>query len=127
VLHISNITLRASALPIKAELSGSRSGTAAGVCVDAYAPVCALARQLLSNGFGGERTLEVYRGSTLCFCTTLATAAALTVADGPDGVPRFRPYRPPSWEVGPPIAPSAPVHTEDQPAQIKRAGAGAVS
>lgn len=124
MLHISNITLRASALPIKAELSGSRSCSAAGLSVDAYAPVCALARQMIRNGFGPERGLEVHRGSVLCFVTTLATAAALTVEDGPDGVARFRPYRPPGLGVAPPIASSAPVYAEDRPGRVECAGAG---
>jgi hypothetical protein len=91
---------------IRAELSGDRRCSALGITVDAYAPVCAIARQLIRAGFPPDRILEVYRGTTLCFCTTLATAARLTVEDSKDGVPRFRWYRPPSWEVTPPIAPT---------------------
>jgi len=123
VLNISNITLRASALPIKAELSGSRSCAAAGVYVDAYAPVCALARALINAGHDPGRALAVYRGSTLCFRTTLAAAAVLTVEDGPNGTPRFRQNRPPGWEVGPPIAPAEGTATGGHPGHFQRASA----
>jgi hypothetical protein len=124
VSYINRFIFTASPLVIRAELSGSRSCSAAGLSVDAYAPVCALARQLIRTGFGPARVLEVHRGSVLCFVTTLATAAGLTVEDGPDGVPRFRPYRPLGLGVAPPIALSAPVHAEDRPGRVERAGAG---
>src|SRR5262249_20541034 len=66
---------------ITAHLSGSRRCTALGglFTVDAYAPVLALSRLLLRAGIAGDRVLEVYRGSTLCFRVKLATAARLTI------------------------------------------------
>ena len=94
-------------LPIHAELSGSSHCSALGIAVNAYAPVLALARRPIHAGLPPDRILEVYRGMTLCFRVPLAVAARLTVEDGSNGVPRFRRYRPPSWEVGPPIAPNS--------------------
>src|SRR5215813_5459973 len=91
--------------PIRADLSGNRQCSANGIMVDAYAPVLALARRLIRAGLPPDRILKVYRGATLCFCVPLAVAARLTVEDSSDGPPRFRQYRQPSWEVGPPIAP----------------------
>src|SRR6516162_9524967 len=94
-------------MPIHAELSGDRRCAALGITVDAYAPVLTLARRLIRAGLPPDRILEVYRGATLCFRVPLAVAARLTVEDSSNGVPRFRRYRPPSWEVGPPIAPNS--------------------
>ena len=93
-------------LPIRAELSGSRHCSALGIAVDAYTPVLTLARRLIYAGLPSDCVLEVYRGATLCFRVPLAVAARLTVEDSMNGAPRFRRYRPPSWEVGPPIAPN---------------------
>ena len=89
---------------IHAELTGSARCSALGISIRAYAPVCALARQLIRAGLHPEAVLEVYRGAILCFRTRLAVAARLTVADGSDGVPRLRPYDPPNGDVGDGIA-----------------------
>src|SRR5262245_58909528 len=102
----ATIAARTSSPPIRAELSGDRRCSALGTVVNAYAPVLTLARQLIRAGLPPDRILEVYRGATLCFCVPLAVAARLTVEDSSDGPPRFRQYRQPSWEVGPPIAPN---------------------
>jgi hypothetical protein len=91
---------------IRAEFEGSRRCSALGLSVDSYAPVCALTRLLFRAGYDPNCTLEVYRGTTLCFQVSLVVAARLAVEDGPDGAPRFRRYRPPGWEVAPPIAPT---------------------
>ena len=103
-----NVTIAAptSPPPIRAELSGSRRCSTLGIVVNAYAPVLTLARQLIRAGFPPDRILEVYRGATLCFRVPLAVAARLTVEDSSDRPPRFRQYRSPSWEVGPPIVPN---------------------
>ena len=92
--------------PFRAELSGGRHCSALGIAVDAYTPVLTLARRLIYAGLPSDCVLEVYRGATLCFRVPLAVAARLTVEDSKNGAPRFRRYRPPSWEVGPPIAPN---------------------
>jgi hypothetical protein len=102
-------------LPIRAELSGSRHCSALGIVVDAYAPVLALARRLIDAGLPPDRVLEVYRSGTLCFRVRLSVAARLTVEDGSNGAPRFRQYHPPSWEVGPPIAPNGQTLSGQQP------------
>lgn len=81
-------------MTIRGELEDSRRCTALGLTVDAYAPVCALARQLIRAGYDPGRTLEIYRGATLCFRVRLAVAARLTVKDGKDGRPRFEKYVP---------------------------------
>jgi hypothetical protein len=110
MLNISKLHFSTSALAlgaIRAELEGSRRCSALGLSVNSYAPVCALARRLIAAGHDPNCILEVYRGSTLCFATTLGTAAGLMVEDARDGVPRFRKYRPPSVEGGPPVAPTA--------------------
>ena len=78
---------------IHAELTGSRQCSALGITVDAYAPVCALARALIEAGQNDGCFLEVYRGSTLCLRGKLATFARLTVEDGVTGKPRFAKYR----------------------------------
>jgi hypothetical protein len=109
MFHIKSLTLTASPIPIRAELTGSRCCSAVGLSINAYAPVGALARKLLRNGFGPEQMLEVYRGNTLCFQVMLGAAARLKVEDSSDGRPRFRRYRPSeSLAVTPPIAPNAP-------------------
>jgi hypothetical protein len=77
-------------VPIKAVLSGTRHCSALGISVNAYTPVASLARQLVRAGFHPDRLIEVYRGTTLRFRVSLATAARLTVKDGSDGIPRFR-------------------------------------
>jgi hypothetical protein len=105
MLNISKLHFSAST--IRAELTGCRRCSALGLSVNSYAPVCALARRLIAAGHDPNCILEVYRESTLCFATTLGTAAGLMVEDGSDGVPRFRKYRPPSVAVGPPVAPTA--------------------
>jgi hypothetical protein len=100
---------RASSV-IRAELAGPCRCSALGLTVDSYAPGCALARQLIHAGYDPNCTLEVYRGTTLCLRVPLAVAARLTVEDDRNGTPRFRQYRPPSWEVGPPVRKTAEEH-----------------
>jgi len=119
VFNISRIALSATPLPIKAELTGSRHCGAAGFSINAYAPVCALARLLLHSGFGPQHMLEVYRDGTLCFQVPLAKAAKLTVKDDKDGVPRFKKYIPFSADrVAPPIAPTELPATPAAPEQV---------
>lgn len=109
MLYINRLHLAASPVPIRATLAGSCQCSAAGVSVNAYAPVCALARALIAAAHDPNRMLEAYRGTTLCFRVPLATAAKLTVKDDKDGVPRFKKFTPFSADrVAPPIAPNDP-------------------
>jgi hypothetical protein len=64
---------------IRAELRGSRCYSALGIGVNAYAPVCALARALIRAGFPSDQVLE-------------ATAARFEVRDGSTGRPLFVPW-----------------------------------
>jgi hypothetical protein len=111
MFHNAKIAFRASPIPIKAELTGSRYCAAAGFAVNAYAPICALARKLLQNGFVPEHMLEVYRGSTLCFQVPLGTAAGLEVRDSHHGRPVFVPWRPRGTRTNPPVAQKTPAGT----------------
>jgi hypothetical protein len=55
--------------PLRAELSGggaASTATAAGITVQADAPVLALCRRLLAAGHDPATALEAYRGSNLC-------------------------------------------------------------
>jgi hypothetical protein len=106
MLYRTGFDLLQASTTIRAELEGSRRCSTLGLTVDGYAPVCALARLLIRAGYEPNHTLEVFRGTTLCFRVPLAVAARLTVEGGPDGVLRFRQYHPPSWEVGPPVTPT---------------------
>ena len=90
--------------PIRAELFGSYTATAAGITVDYEerrrgSPVCALARRLSEAEHDPASELHVYRGSVLCFLPRpLGLWAGLVVEEG-DNSPksgRFAKYRPPS-------------------------------
>ena len=111
MLHTSHSVFHASPFPLKAEFMGSRYCAAAGFAVNAYAPVCALARKFLQNGFTPEHMLEVYRGNTLCFQVPLGTAAGLEVRDSHHGRPVFVPWRPRGTRTTPPVAPKTPAGT----------------
>jgi len=117
---------------IWAILTGTRQCAAPtlDLSVNAYTP----ARQLLRTGSHPDRLIEVYRGTTLCFRVSLATAARLTVKDGSDGIPRFR-LHPEHVATGssvepngstlfplPPRAIHAPGKLVPSPAPVKRDG-----
>jgi hypothetical protein len=51
---------------IRAELSGSDTCTAEGCTIHANAPVLALCRKLVDEGYDPTRPLHAYRGDTLC-------------------------------------------------------------
>jgi hypothetical protein len=78
---------------IRAHLIGSRICGAMGIRVNAYAPVCELARRLLRARFHPDQMVEVYRGETLCFRVKLITAARLIVDDSGSGRPSFKRWR----------------------------------
>jgi hypothetical protein len=71
--------------------------------------VCAAARELVKRGHNSAELCEVWRGKTLCLCGSLGTFARLTVEDGPDGRPRFRPYRERFLGVLSPVAQNAQI------------------
>lgn len=118
------VELTGQSLPVEvliwAILTGTRQCAAPtlDLSVNAYTP----ARQLLRTGSHPDRLIEVYRGTTLCFRVSLATAARLTVKDGQDGPPRFRRYKPSeSLGVTSPVAPSEPRATAPSPATMHAA------
>lgn len=58
------------------------------------AVVCATARKLVDRGYNPGIRLEAWRGGTLCLSGLLGDFARLTVEDGTNGRPYFRPHRP---------------------------------
>ena len=69
---------------IRAELFGARHCFALGISVQAYAPVCALARKLIAAGHHGDRQLEdsTERRSTFVL--------KLEAKSGPAGIRQLR-------------------------------------
>jgi hypothetical protein len=55
-------------VPIRAELIGGNTCAALGITVSAGAPVLALCRKLVKDGYDPATPLEAYRGETLCLC-----------------------------------------------------------
>src|SRR5262245_34789191 len=84
-------------------LNGEQLATGRG------AIACAAARKLVKRGHNSAELCEVWRGKTLCLCGPLGTFARLTVEDGPDGRPRFRPYRECFLDVLSPVAQNAQI------------------
>ena len=80
-----------SAVMLNGEVLASGSG----------AVVCEAARSLIERGHDPRERMEAYRGDTLSLSGRLGVFAKLTVEDGSDGVPRFRPYRPHPLAVSP--------------------------
>jgi hypothetical protein len=71
---------------IHAELTGTDSCSALGITVSAGAPVLALCRKLIKDGYDPSMPLEAWRGSTLCLrVRSIGEAAKLDV----DGSTRF--------------------------------------
>jgi hypothetical protein len=90
---------RSAASPIRAELTGSDTCTAAGVTVTAYAPELVLCRSLIAAGMSPDQAMECWRGSMLCLrIRSIGEAAGLEIAG--DGV-GFRPARLP--DAAPPM------------------------
>jgi hypothetical protein len=104
---------------IVAKLHGDRRCTAfdGRFTVDSYAPCLALARLLIRAGMSGDRLLEVYRGTTLCFRVRLATAARLEVRDSATGTPVFVPWRQRSMRTACEVAKSPPTLPGEPPAE----------
>jgi hypothetical protein len=95
-----------TAATIRADLTGDDCCTAGAVTLTARAPLLALCRVLLANGFDPATPLQAFRGTTLCLTMrSISRGAALTVAE--HGTPRFAAWRPfPSSAVPPRIAPN---------------------
>jgi hypothetical protein len=102
--------------PLRADLSGggtAATATAAGITVQAEAPVLALCRRLLAAGHDPGTPLEAYRGDTLCLrVRSIGEGATLAINDG-----GFQRYQPPArrrrscpYVASPPLA-----HTDLQP------------
>ena len=76
---------------IRAELIGSDECTAAGLTISGGAPVLALCRQLIADGYDPGLPLEVWRGPVLCLrVRSIGEAAKLRVATHGDGFERRR-------------------------------------
>src|SRR5215471_4928981 len=66
---------------IRAELSGSDECSALGITVSATAPVLALCRRLIADGYDPSLPLEVWRGPVLCLRVhSIGEAAQLRLA-----------------------------------------------
>jgi hypothetical protein len=90
---------------ITAMLTGSDMASAEGISVTSPSPIQNLCRQLVARGYGPNRPLHAYRGSTLALrIRSIGEGAQLEIRG--DGV-GFR--RPPKLGASPPIAPDAPV------------------
>jgi hypothetical protein len=75
---------------IRAELIGSDDCTAAGLTISGRAPVLALCRQLIADGYDPGLPLEVWRGPVLCLrVRSISEAAQLRVATHGCGFERF--------------------------------------
>ncbi len=75
----------------RAELIGSDTCTAAGLCGHGNTPVLALARTLIAAGMNPNAALEVYRGGVLALhVRSIVKAASSTVRDNRLGSPQFR-------------------------------------
>lgn len=105
--NIATIAARSSP-PIRAELSGDRRCSAAGITATGNAPVLTLCRRLIEAGHDPAARLEAYRGTTLCLrVRSIGEGARLTVREGTsDGRPRFVRLTGRTDDVGPPIAPT---------------------
>jgi hypothetical protein len=70
--------------PIRAELTGDHTATAAGISAKTNAgPALALCRKLIDAGFDVRRPLHCYRGDTLCLIvTSIGWGARYTIARG---------------------------------------------
>ena len=65
---------------IRADITGSDIAEAAGVRVKASAPVLALCRELLAEGYNPETRLEAFRGTMLCLVVhSIGAGAKLSV------------------------------------------------
>jgi hypothetical protein len=81
-------------LDTRGDLLGSHQASAAGIVATGHAPVLSLCRRLIEAGIDPDRPLRVYRGDTLALTVrSIAEGARLRIKDGPDGRPRFAPYR----------------------------------
>jgi hypothetical protein len=77
--------------PIRAELSGDRRCSAAGITATGNAPVLTLCRRLIEAGLDPALPLEAYRGATLSLrVRSIGQGAKLTVYEGTRGRPRFK-------------------------------------
>lgn len=83
-------------LIIRATIATTESNRceAEGYSVRANAPVLALCRKLVENGYDPARPLHAYRGDTLALTvTSIGHGAQFTVEDNPYGTPVLRRFR----------------------------------
>jgi hypothetical protein len=92
--------------PLRGELTGSSTCSAAGITTRSPAPVSALCRALQAAGLNADHALECYRGDTLALRVRSIQGARLTVQDNRLGRPVFASWRdrPASDGAGPSIA-----------------------
>jgi len=115
-MHKSNFTVVDIAITAYPRRDGRFEVRHAGrvLCVSCE-PFLAAARRLLAEGFPPGAVLGLrHTGQTdFALCGRLARAAALTVHDGADGVPRFRRWKAsPYGRVSPPMRFPAPLASQ---------------
>ena len=87
--------------PLRADLIGAESCSAAGLTVHGHSPVLTLCRRLVEAGH--DPPTPVFRGATLALTVrSIGEGAGLTVEECSDGRPRFRKFRPWPSEGSPP-------------------------
>jgi hypothetical protein len=81
-----------SQAPLRADLNGSDTCSAADITSRGHAPVLVLCRELIATGCDPDRAMEVFRGATLALhIRSISAAAALTVKAAGNGSPIFAP------------------------------------
>jgi hypothetical protein len=84
---------KSQAVPIRAELIGGNTCTAAGLLVRGSSPVLALCRDLIAAGHDSAAPFDAWRGDVLAVrVASLAAGAQLTVEESAHG-PVFRNFR----------------------------------
>ena len=79
---------------VLADLTGSNRCSALGIVARAYSPVLSLCRDLVAAGHDPTRSMQVYRGATLCLTVrAIGEGAGLAVEDGSGGTPTFVLFR----------------------------------
>jgi hypothetical protein len=80
---------------LRAELVSSTFCNVGEIIGRSNTPVLSLCRELLAHGVSPDRALEVYRNGLVALrVRSIAEGAALTVAEGDRGIPRFRRWKP---------------------------------
>jgi hypothetical protein len=102
-------------MTIRATITDSDRCEAEGYSVRAAAPVLALCRKLVENGFDPARPLHAYRGDTLCLSiTSIGYGAKFTVGDNASGTPVLRRWQ----DRAPASAAASPMRSFAEPIAV---------